>query len=253
MGISFKNTPFKLNGVTIYATTANLTENVGYQRIDELGYSSVGTSQNTRVDGSFSADFYLQSGTFSELLQYTGLTRITGGIGKVEFTNGYMNELSISVEPLSLVKASIRGIFFGGLDWNEKSISDAQENLSITPNEDFVHGSRTTIINHSDALSASYSVSQNISPYYALGSTGLLGYKYDGGEIKVSIQGTGIQEAVDRECSENSPNITINFNPLCGSAFGSEINTSGLKVTSSSISVNADEELVGNMELQKYI
>jgi len=248
--ISFKNTPFKINGTQIYATQASLSEKVDYARVEGLGYTDVGLAQSSRPEGEFSAEFYIREGEADFFMTKTGLVQLNGAIGGVTFETGYMEEFSLSIEPLSLIKANVKGRFFGPLTWGNPEVTP--NDSEIEPDSDFAHGAKSTIANHADAISLSYSVSQSVEPSYVIGSTEIIGFKYRGGQITVGLGGTGLQTAVDYDCESGEPNVTINLNSICGGELD-VISNMGFKVTNSSISVSASEDLVGNMELIKYI
>lgn len=248
MSISFRNTPFTLGGNIYFATTATLAENVGYQRIEGLGYSSVGIAQNTRPNGTFSADFYLRSTDWGNLSALKGLVQVAGSLGGKSFSNGYMTEISLSIEPMSLVKASVRGIFFGTLSSGGGS---GTLSTSIAPDSIFAHGASSTVSSVVSPLSVTYSYTQNISPVYEIGDYDIIGYKFEGAEIKINAQGAALQTSVHDLC-DGKVTFTISLGTLCGGSF-SGISEAGMTVINSSVSVNAGEDLVGSMELQKFI
>lgn len=250
MSISFRNTPFKLGThPAFFATTASMSEAVGYQRVEGLGYSDVGMARNTRKSGTFSADFYLRTGDWTFLRNLAGLVSFSGSIGNCTFTSAYMTEISLSIEPMALVKASVRGIFFGAANW---SSGGSTVGLVGTPDSQFAHGASADVHGISQALSVSYSLSQSITAKYILGDEDppADGYKYDGGEIKITVQGTGIQNAVSL-CG-NYVDFSVGISSLCGGTVAA-VSEDDLKVVNSAISVNAGEDLVGSMELQKFI
>lgn len=250
MSISFKNTPFSINGNMIYALSATLTENVEYQRVEGLGRSNIDLVQQSRPNGSFSADFYLTSGDVDFWMSKTGAVRLTGQIGEIKFTEGYLNQFSFSIEPLSLIKGTIAGNFYQSLNWGSPYVDKVD--ISGLAGTGLAHGAKSIIVNHGDAFSFNYSVLQTVEPHFAIGETGILGYRYLGGEISVQIEGTGLQGAVDYNCSNNNPEIEVNLNSLCGGNLGA-ISQEGFKVISSEIQVSESSDIVGKIELKRYI
>ncbi len=248
-GISFKNAPFRLGGRIFFATAASVEETHSYQRVEGLGYTNVGAAESSRPNGSFSADFYLRDGDANHIFQYFGsLRKVNGSLGPVSFTEGYITEFSFSIEPVSLVKASVRGVFFQKMTRGGSWASAGT--LSGLPDDTFAHGAKTTV-SISEAISVSYSITQSVTPHYVVGSDTIAGVKYDGGEVKVTIQGKGLQKAIS-ECPDEAESVNINLGTLCGGGFDN-VSTLGLLIISSSVSVNANEEVVGSMELMKYI
>lgn len=247
-GISFKNAPFKLGGRTFFATTASMTENISFQRVEGLGYTNIGTAESSRPNGSFSADFYLRTGDVEAIMEYFGsLVKVGGSLGPMSFTEGYLTEFSFSIEPVSLIKASVQGVFFQKINRNGSWSGGTFTGL---PNNIFAHGAGSYATTIHESISLSYSITQSVTPHYVVGSDQISGIKYDGGEIKVSVQGKGLQDAIS-ECGDGK-DITIRLGALCAEMTDS-VTASDLFVTSSSLSVNANEEIVGAMELMKYI
>lgn len=253
MGISFLNSSFVINGTKFCAYQANFTESSNFQRVDELGYSSVRTVSSSRPNGNFSVDFYLDEKSIA-FTNLTGLVPFTGGVSGIGFNTGFMSEFSISAEPLSVIKASIKGSFFERL--NRDIIPFSADHDSI---DGISHGAAssvgvdigdTSIYSNQNLFSINLSFTQNISPRYKAGSIDLLGYDYEGGEIKCTLNGTGLQRAVDFLCQDET-NIVLNLKNVCNTSLG-DIEVKGLKVVNSSVTINEEEDVVGSLELIRY-
>jgi hypothetical protein len=109
---------------------------------------------------------------------------------------------------------------------------------------------QNNILFNQNLFSLDISFSQSFQPYYKIGTNNILGINYNGGEIKCTINGTGIQRIIDSNCS-NGTDIVLNLKNLCNSSLG-DIYISGLKVISSSLTINEEDDLVGNLELIRY-
>lgn len=250
MSFNFKNQPFVVNGVQVDAYSVTMEESISYQRIDELGYSSVGTFEDSRPNGSFSAGCYLNSRNFSLLNNYTGLKSFTGTVGTIGFKTGYMTEYSISASPTSIIESSFNGIFFEKIDKSLYNIITDE-----VTNSRYAHGAESLVDGSALAynqslLSLELSFSQNVTPFYKIGTNEIIGLEFNGGEIQCSIRGTGIQIAVDLNCNQEN-NIILNMKNLCKQNIGN-IEIDGLKVTRSSIEVNKEQNLIGSVDLIRY-
>jgi len=254
--VSFKNVPFKLGDFTLHATQASVSESAGFQRVEALGYSSVSTVASERVNGEFSAEFYLPNNVAAGLTgKMGGLNKLNGQLGSyMGFVDGYLTEFSFSIEPYSLVSASVKGVFFS-----------AAKRAGFTPILDpgaignasniFAHGARSYITGDSNftlasPISATLSFTQSVSPSYQIGTDVLLGVRYEGGEIKASVEGRGLQEAVDL-CGTQKADLKLR--PLCESTDLASFTIANMKITNSTLTVDTSNDLVGSIELTKFI
>lgn len=124
-------------------------------------------------------------------------------------------------------------------------------------NTDLAHGAFSTVETGSQALlfntnllSLDLSFSQSVTPYFGVGGTNIIGLEYGGGQISCSIDGTGIQRMVDFEC-DSGTNLVLTLKNLCNTEL-EDIRVSGFKITSSSISLNESEDVVGKLEMVRY-
>ena len=251
--ISFKNVPVVIGGIHLYASQASIEENLSYDKVESLGRSTVATVESSRPNGTFSADFYLHSSLVTSFLAFQGLVPIAGSIGPLTFASGYMTEFSINIEPLSLVKASVKGVFFskfGGRDgsWTSEGVFDK------APSTDFAHGANSYNIDAGrEDISVNFVLSQSFTPHYAVGTEAIIGVEYNGGDIKVSIKGRSLQDGVG-VCAVEDSAVELQLAPYCvGNPIAGTAKIEGFKITSSSISVSAGGDLEGSMELIKYI
>lgn len=257
MSMSFKNSPFIIQAPiggtkhALYSSQATLDEKIDFQRVDILGAPNAGIVASSPIQGTFSSDFYLTAADYAKCISLTGLVPFEGGVSDAWFTSGYMNEFSISVEPLSPIKGSIKGAFYGGGIGTESnsdysfpseiahgaysdiSMGDEGETLEINPN----------------LFSMNLTWTQSFTPNYAIGGN-IVNYKDGGGEIRCSLNGAGLQNAVDA-CS--GYDVTLSLKGVCsdGSELAS-VEVHGLRVTSSSVTISETDGVVGTMELIGY-
>lgn len=250
MNISFKDSTCYINDICVAATSADISENISYSRVDDLGYANTAQVQSSHPQGQFSINGYVDTNTL-RLKDLTGFKPITGRVGYLGFTGGFLSSFSISSEPMALMTFSMTSDFFS------KMRKDMAELTQTFSGQRFAHsalstvetGNASLVLNHR-MFSVSIELSQETTPKFKIGSNEVLGYDFGGGSIKVSLQGSGLQHAVQEQC-ENSVNFVLNLQNLCNEDVG-EIRIEGLKVSDSSVSVDGNDGVNGKVDLVGY-
>lgn len=245
--ITFKDSPVTINGVTKLASEASISENLGYERKDELGAEVVRTVPNSRIQGSFSMTYYL-SDSDSEIRGLTGYSPITGTIGDYGFYSGFMTRYSISVEPNNPIQASFSANFYSPIN---RAMTTG---LRPSGNLDLAHGGASIasgISFNTGLFSFNYEISQDFTPYWELGGTGLISVERTNGSITCNLQGSGLADAVADDFCDLGTGISLTLKGLCGDSIGT-ISESGMRLTDAQISINNDSDVVGNVSLIKY-
>lgn len=244
--MKFENTTVYLNTTCLPAITATLNESIGITRIDDLGRHSVGCWSNSRPEGSFSASLVLHEGIISFINDCTGIKLISGCIGTNSFSKGFLNEFKISIDPDSNVESDISIDFYSKIGQTTA--------LPFTGNAfELPHGGASyaeTGLFTPKLSSLEYSITQKVAPSWGFGGYDLLTAKRTDGQIKISLNGTGLQHVVHENC-DDLINFSLNLNSLCNIDIGT-INVSGMKVESSNLTLNLNDDLVGSIELIKY-
>lgn len=249
MNISYKNSPVVINSRVMYANQLTLTETSEFQRVDELSYPAPTLFSNVRPQTEFSLDGYLTSGMLRNI-DLTGLTGFAVKCGTFSLTSGFMNEFSVNAQAVSPITCSLKGIAF------ESPNRNATPAVVSFEQERGAHGAMSyvqtgeAVMYNTDLLGFTISFTQGIAPFYQIGTRNLLGIDYNGGEIRCTLNGTGIQRAVDFGCG-NATDVVLNLKNLCNTSLG-DITISGFKVNNSSLTVNENDDVVGNLELIRY-
>jgi hypothetical protein len=243
----FKNTTVSLNGKILPASTASLSQSTDLTKIEELGRHAVYSSNGQRPQGKFSSSYYLTKLPI-DASGIAGVIQVSGSVGPYSFTKGFLSEYSFSIEPERLIMANISVDFYSDISSGTQRAYNAADFENT-----FSHGGKSTITSsefQSSPLSVDYSLSQKIEPTFGLGGNDIINAKQTDGRISITIKGTGLQKAIYENC-DNTIGISLNLSDLCSNIVGT-INEVGLKVVSSSLSLNKDEDLVGSIELVKF-
>lgn len=245
MIITFKNAPITINGVTKYATEGTITEDVSFSRIDELANHNVSTNNSSRPKGTLSVNYYLNDSDES-IRNLTGIKFVSGSIGDLGFSSGLMSKYSISVKPNELIRATLDIDFYHEIDRNFP--------LGNAPTiQSLAHGGSTQasgLVFNTNLFNFEYSISQSISPDFALGGQNIIGANIEDGSITCQLVGSGLGNAVEFGCS-NDNSIVLNLKTLCNNTLGSIVE-SGMKITSSQLSLDNEQGAVGTVNLIKY-
>ena len=245
--ITFKNAPVVINGVTKLASEASISENLSYERKDELGAEIVRTVPNERTAGSFSMSYYL-SDSDSAIRGLTGYSPVTGKIGDYGFISGFMTRYSISVDPNEPIQANLSVDFYSAINRSMATGTSPSGGL------DLAHGGGSIasgVSFNTGLFSFDYEISQTFTPYLQLGNTGLMSVERTNGSISCSLKGSGLADAVADDFCDSGTGISLNLKTLCGTSIGT-IQESGMKLADCKISIDNASDVIGEVSLIKY-
>jgi hypothetical protein len=153
----------------------------------------------------------------------------------------------LSAQPFELIEVSAGFDFYNGIEeYSDTGIYDPQD-FSIL-NGRFSSGIDNVGFNNK-LLNYSYSIQQSVEPIYVLSESYPSGYSRSNGQITISVQGTGIADAVDFPCADLVTS-SITLGSTCGESF--TISTTGLKPEKVSIQAQVGAQMVGSVDLIKF-
>lgn len=241
--IDFTNCPVTVNGNTILASDVSISVSNSRKALTQHGnQGSFGQAPQDRIKGSVSISYHI-TGSDSEMRDLTGINVFDVNVGPFNCYSGVLSSYSLSIEPYSVVTCNAEIEFFGGYDQTGST-------SSIGKPSGFIHGGVSTVdtdlLWNNDIISATYSISQSIEPYYKLGEYVPCAYKRTEGSINVSLEGTGFGKIISTPC-EGFTSGTLNLTGLC-SDFGTSIEFSGF-VVNPSVSLSQGEEVRGSLQI----
>lgn len=246
--ITFQNAPIWINGVTKLASQASISEKTTFERREELGLQSVKTVPTSRPLGSFSATYYL-SDDDSDIRGLTGINFISGAVGGYGFYSGLMTTYSINVEPNAVIQASL------AIDFYSKINREMATGASPTGGLDIAHGGASIpsgLSFNTGMHSFSYEISQAFTPFFQIGSvTGLISAERTDGSITCSLNGSGLADALDSNFCGSGSGVNLSLRTVCGDEIGT-ISETGMQIADCRLSLSAENEAVGTINLIKY-
>ena len=243
----FKDCPVALNGLTLFASKASISEKSDLQRRDDLGMSQT-DGIRSRPAGSMTVSYYVDDVVDPQIRNMTGLVPITGVVGDVGFVSGFLTNYSISAQPSQLVQADVTIGFFTNLS-HDIDIGDDPEAGII-----FAHGGRSVASGlsfNTGLFSFQLDISQSISPYFKIGTNETCGFDRTDGSIKCSLKGSGLNDVLPSGFCDSGSGILLKLRTVCNDDLG-DIEVQGMRITDAKMSVDSAEEIVGELNLVKF-
>ena len=257
----FKNTPVWLNGATIHADTASISESVGFEPIPTLGSQNKKLWASTKPEGEMSFTF-LVTNADDGIRSLTGCVPVSGSVGGYGFVSGFLTSYSINGEADSLLRGSASFSFFqaieeisGQNDLTEEEYAHGLNTLISTNHvrtveltEEFSYTVETMFFND-NFYSFDYSISQSITPYFLLGESEISSATLTDGSVSISLEGSGLGGAISYPCSDYST-VSIGLKDVCENKLGAIVE-SGMQVEDSSLALSSDKGLEGSISLRR--
>ena len=245
--ITFENSPVQIGSFNVLANSASISLNNPMRGTTKFGtpgyYSEV---REGRAVGTFSVTYYMTDTdeAVRNLFSGSGIQLVNMSVGPYRCYSGVANSMSMSIDPYSVVSCTLDMSFYNGYD-------QGGSHSSIATPPDLIHGGASDAYGNllwgTDIVSCEYSLSQSISPVYALGERTPSGYTRNDGVLEVGLQGTGWGHIIDFSTGcEGYTTGYINLTGVCTGTAGGQIPFSG-HIMNPDVTVAPNEEIIGSL------
>lgn len=245
MRYHYKNLPLLINGGAILATSYSFNSSNNYRTQRNI-VNGLYDQKTGGMSGSLSVDFVLNGNTDNIRTALENKLPISGNMGGLYFTGGYVESLSINLTEYDIARASANIVFWGEVGGNLSNSNITPPSLSIvSSNGEYDLTSSVSLMDN--ITSVSYQHTSGVNPIYTISSDLPVGVYFENPKRTLRVSGNNLGSYVKLNGLTGTASIDI-----APSGFYPNLNMNGL-IISENLSVSDNEILSGDIEIEEIL